>query len=311
MAIASRNLPRSNNFDVLRLGAAIAVLLSHAVPLSYGNNAAEIIFRLSRQQATLGGLAVAVFFVISGYLITESFLRSRSAVQYISARILRLWPALLVNLIILATIIGPIYTVLPTSEYFAQPEVWHFLSGNLALPGSVASPKLGIFQNNPLPHESNGSLWTLKYEVECYVLVLVLGLTGMLRPAVIVSLWVAGLLGGAFWLGGEYVSLGVLFLAGSAIYICQVPMRGWIALTCAVLMLASMLTGGIRLATPTVGAYLVIYAALGMAPLRLPWEGRGDLSYGIYLWAFPVQQMVTHALGSSSSWLYNVWGWPR
>jgi len=92
----------NNNFNVLRLIAAFAVLISHSFILSDGMKINEPIYRLSQQQVTLGRIAVAVFFIVSGYLITGSYLRSRNPIQFLWARALRLLPALAATLIILA-----------------------------------------------------------------------------------------------------------------------------------------------------------------------------------------------------------------
>ncbi len=98
---------RANNFDTLRAIAAVMVLASHAFALA-GDDRAEPIWRLSREQTTGGSLAVTIFFVISGYLITMSFERTRTTVAFVVNRALRLLPALAVVVLFLALIAGPI-----------------------------------------------------------------------------------------------------------------------------------------------------------------------------------------------------------
>src|SRR3954447_4385276 len=100
---------KDNNFDTLRLTAAAMVLVSHSFPLAYGSNdAGEPLWKLSHNQATLGTLSVWVFFIISGYLITQSFAKAPDPGRYLSARCLRIFPGLLVSLIFCATVLGPL-----------------------------------------------------------------------------------------------------------------------------------------------------------------------------------------------------------
>src|ERR1700712_2662362 len=99
---------RENNFDTLRILASIAVLVSHSFPLSYAADPLDPLERISHRQSSLGGLSVAVFFIISGYLITHSFQRSRSVKAFLIARSLRLFPALVAVSCILAFVIGPL-----------------------------------------------------------------------------------------------------------------------------------------------------------------------------------------------------------
>ena len=159
-----------------------------------------------------------------------------------------------------------------------------------------------MFANTPYPHAVDGSLWTLQYEVACYALILALGVAGVLNKYVTAALFLAALVLIRYWIGGYYVSLGADFLAGAILYHWQVPLRRNIALVCAVLWIVSFLTGGLRLASATTGAYVIIFLALSPA-VRLPNLARwGDLSYGIYIRAFPVQQLVADLLGRHVTW---------
>jgi peptidoglycan/LPS O-acetylase OafA/YrhL len=95
------------------------------------------------------------------------------------------------------------------------------------------------------------------------------------------------------------------FIAGSALYLWRPPLRGWLAAICALLWIAAFLTGGLRFASASVGAYLIIYLTTA-STIRLPNLTRwGDLSFGTYIWAFPVQQAVSAALGTWACWYLN------
>lgn len=295
----------NNNFNVLRLIAAFAVLISHSFILSDGMKINEPIYRLSQQQVTLGRIAVAVFFIVSGYLITGSYLRSRNPIQFLWARALRLLPALAATLIILAIIVAPLLTTLPINVYFSSPELSKFIVINLSLTGFVSGLP-GVFEDNPFPVAVDGSLWTLGYEAECYGMILVLGMTGLLNRWVMLALFGAVLLASGMSLGGIRIEFASYFIGGAVMHLWQPPLRRWIALSCSFFLCIAFLAGNFQLLCATAGAYLVCYAAFGLRPLRVFERIRSDLSYGVYIWAFPIQQMVTMALGAAAVWWANI-----
>ena len=286
-----------NNFDLLRLMASLAVLLSHACAFT---GLPEPLARQSRNQTALGGIAVATFFVISGYLITQSYDRGRSPARFLAARALRLLPALAVTLVILALVLGPLLTTHDLHAYFADPRVGRFVWVNLSLTDFVGGLP-GVFEHNRFPDLVDGSLWTLRYEAECYAIVLALGLAGLLRRWTAALLCAAALFACFRWVGGVRVQLESYFAAGAFLYLWRVPLDGRAAAACLALTLASLLTHGFRLAMATTGAYVVIYAAMKLRPLHV--RLKADLSYGIYVWAFPVQQIVSMDGGA---WWVNV-----
>jgi peptidoglycan/LPS O-acetylase OafA/YrhL len=295
----------NNNFDLLRTGAALSVLLSHAVPLSRGGEEGEWVLRLTHGQASLGQVAVIVFFIVSGYLITRAWERRRDPWRFVKARALRILPALAVCLVLLACVAGPLLSTLPASTYFASPTVPRFVVVTLSMLGF--EPGLpGVFANNPYPVVVDGSLWTLRREVVCYAMVLALGLTHWLTREVVATLLIATVALDAFGVGGSYVDLGSYFLGGAAMYLWRPPLRPLFAAGAAVVLAAGAVAAGFAAAAAIAGSYLTIYAAVGVRPLRAPRDNPTDLSYGIYIWAFPVQQTATLMLGAAASWWANV-----
>ena len=287
---------RTNNFDALRAIAALMVFVSHSFALSSGTILTDPISRISRQQTDAGSIAVSVFFIISGYLITMSFTRSRSILSFVMNRALRILPALAAVLLVLAFVAGPLLSVEPIGAYFGSSEPYRFFLVNLSLyDARFYLP--GVFLHNPWPRGVDGSLWTLNHEVACYALVLVLGILGLLNKYVTAALYLAGLVALKMWFGGDRAELGTFFLAGAVLYHWRPPLHRGLAWACLALWVAALLTGGFRPATATVGAYLVIYLALSPT-VRLPNLARwGDLSYGTYIWAFPVEQLAAQLLG--------------
>jgi peptidoglycan/LPS O-acetylase OafA/YrhL len=301
---------QANNFNTLRLLAALAVLWSHAFPLSTGRGTREPLMALSSGQTSLGTVAVAVFFVISGYLVTQSFVRSNSVWRFVKARVLRIMPGLLVALAMLGLLVGPLVTTMPLSEYFSSGTLYRFLTINGLLIGYYNTLP-GVFADNPYPNTVDLPLWTLPFEAECYAGVLVLGILGLQNRYATMALFLCGLV--YLVLDGPYteaasqeqnrlVFLGTKFLAGAAIYHWRPKLNGGVALGCAGISTLALLFGGFWLALPTVFAYLVIYMALG--PITLPDTARyGDLSYGIYIYGWPVKQLIM------MSSLVSTWYW--
>ena len=297
---------RDNNFNLIRMVAAFSVLVSHAWPLSLGAGATEPLSL--RFSYSLGGLAVIVFFGISGFLITRSFDR-QPAGRWASARVLRLAPGLFVALALTVVVLGPIVSAWPPGKYWTNGQTYTYVYRNLTL--YQMQPKLsGLFLDNPYPAAVNGSLWTLYYEVLCYIAVGALGVLGFVRR----RLWMAlafGVFAVAYLtvlhvLPADAVSnrlqwtfrFALPFAIGAAFWIW----RNYLRLTPAVMALLVVVTYFAR-ATPAFevltvftllyGVFLVGYRVSG--PIRT-YNRLGDYSYGVYIYAFPVEQTVAHFL---------------
>src|SRR6185312_3238602 len=106
-----------NNFDALRLVAALSVVFSHAFLIAEGSEASEPFVRLTGNQCVLGLVGVFVFFIISGYLVTGSFLRHPEPGRFALKRGLRIFPGLAVNLLVCALVLGALVTTLPLGDY--------------------------------------------------------------------------------------------------------------------------------------------------------------------------------------------------
>jgi peptidoglycan/LPS O-acetylase OafA/YrhL len=166
---------RQNNFNFLRILAAAAVLVSHAYPLTLGPGAKEPLENVLG--ISLGTLAVLTFFAISGYFISQSFYNSRSLVDFVVARALRIYPGLIAVLVLTVFALGPVFTKMGLA-YFSESGTWLYIPRNLLLwPLQYTLP--GVFGDTPYPGAINGSLWTLAYEVACYAMVALVGLLSL------------------------------------------------------------------------------------------------------------------------------------
>lgn len=302
LRLADRLEGRDNNFNLIRMIAASAVLVSHAYPIALGPQAIQPLKVLTG--ATLGSHAVVLFFVVSGLLIARSFERSPTFVHWLTARALRLFPGLLVVLLLTVLVMGPLVTTLPLAVYAADPQTWAYVPRNLSL-AFLQYPLPGVFADNPFGPAINGSLWSLVHEVGCYVGVAVAGVLGLLgRPRLFLAA-VGGLLaarlgvveaGMAETRPGLFVSLAFAFSLGMAAWVWRARLPLHWAWAAGVWALALLLH-----ATPVFGEGLTValaYSTLWLAyvpkgPL-LAYNRLGDYSYGVYVYAFPMQQLMAH-----------------
>lgn len=289
---------RDNHFNLIRMIAALAVLVSHAVALTTGDPSKEPLVQSTG--LSLGSYAVGVFFGISGLLIARSFDRRKSLWHFVISRILRLWPALFVVLLLTAVVLGPSLSSLDSSTYFTSRETWIYVPSNLAL--VFRSDHLpGLFADNPLPFTVNGSLWSLFYEVTCYCGIIVVGSIGLLRARklFLVTLLLATAAYIAVMLtepqGGGVVRLaGIPFAIGTAIYVWRDHVKlgpaGALILWLSALALAwtPFLVSGILVAL----VYTTFWLALKPKGVALHYNRLGDFSYGTYIYAFPTQQAL-------------------
>jgi peptidoglycan/LPS O-acetylase OafA/YrhL len=312
-----------NNFDILRLFWAVAVLFSHCFALPHGDNSHEPLARLTNGQTTFGSLAVDAFFVISGFLIAQSWLRSKGQADYLRKRVLRIYPGFLVAALFCVLIAGPLGAASKAAYLHGLPPARLLFSmATLNLP-SVPS----AFAHLPFHGELNGSLWTIRYEFWCYLLLAALGALGLLRQrGVIAGLFLLILLlhTAEEWFypgigqGNDLFKRGLLhgieiplvgnldrwprllafFLAGTVCYLYRerIPRSPRLAVL-SVLLLALCVRWGLNAMLPLCGSYLLLYAAGSATHVGKALTQRADLSYGIYLYAFPVQQLLIQFLG--------------
>ena len=306
--LSDRASGRDNNLNLIRAIAASAVLVSHAYPIALGEDAIQPLKTLTGH--SLGSLSVYVFFAISGFLITMSFERTSSPLSFMMARTLRLFPGLLVSLLLVAFVLGPLVTTLSLAGYFSALETYTFTLRNMALfPLQFTLP--GVFETQPYP-TVEGSIWTLFYEVVCYMGVFVVGLMGLLSKRIWMALGFAAYLGLWLWVEwmdipmsrpGRMQELSLPFVIGMAFYVWRdrLPLS---LIGVLVLVALTVLSHG------TVLYDLMLALALSYATF---WVGYvpggvirrfnelGDYSYGIYIYAFPLQGLAVWMIPDQSA----------
>lgn len=299
---------RDNNFNLIRMIAASGVLVSHAFPIALGIGTTQPFQNATG--LTLGWICVGIFFAISGFLIARSFDRKAHISGWFSARVARLFPGLIVVSVLIALLYGPVFTKLTLSDYFSQPQTWTYIPRNVTLV-SLQFGLPGVFDDLPYPTAINGSLWTLVYEVACYAGVFLAGVLGALasrgRFAVAFALYLAafaasGLPGVAELIPAKLEPLRLLsfpFAVGMTFYVW----REWMVLSWLLTALLALLAAALHGTALFEPAFLVAiaYATFVLAyrlggPIRR-YNAVGDYSYGMYVYAFPVQQAAIAVAG--------------
>jgi peptidoglycan/LPS O-acetylase OafA/YrhL len=270
-------------FDYLRLMAAILVIAHHARVL---NGAPPLMLGPGLDPGALG---VGIFFVISGALVTGSLERSAKITEFLAKRALRIFPGLLVALLLTAFVLGPLVTT--RSGYLGEPATWLYVLRNLTL-YAVTYQLPGVFLAAPVAAIVNGSLWTLRLEFTAYLGLAALGAARWAKPRTLTVLALSaacvaiGLPLGDPGPRSDLVRIaylaalnGFLFLAGAALGVGRLRPALWITLAA----LGFLATPAWFLALPL--------AVLRLGELKLP-KPPADLSYGLYIYSFPLQQWL-------------------
>ena len=296
----------ANNFTLLRLIAALAVLVYHCYPLAAGSETHDrlSLYLWKTIGMGLGDLAVGTFFAVSGFLVTASYANRDNLFAFVEARALRIFPGLLAAALFCVLVVGPLVTTLPLSEYFSNPRTWSFLKHNATLVFGIQFDLPGVFQTLPFPGAVNGSLWTLPIELWMYMWVAIIGALGVIKNrsafngVIFVSLLiymsspdnfpvtqVNGLvqnplffaIGGFFYVNRDFIPLNPAMLIAFILFMALVPGAGANqALVCLFI------------------SYLIFFIVFFPPLYAIPTDRLGDISYGVYIYAFPVQQLIAH-----------------
>jgi peptidoglycan/LPS O-acetylase OafA/YrhL len=291
MRLSELTTGRDNNLNLLRVAAASLVLLSHSWPLTQGTDANEPAMRLFGVE--MGRMAVWVFFAVSGFLVTASWERRSSLPAFAKARARRIFPGLVVMLLLTVFVLGPVFTTLSLTSYLSQKETWAYLVYNSTLLYKMRWSLPGVFGDVAL----NGSLWTLPYEVRCYIALGLLAFLGALRfNASYVIVGLALLVVGWFdlWDG----PLAIAFFAGSAAWRwrsrIELDGRAAVAVLAISLLLLYFRLPLSKACMAVALAYASLYFAYVPGGALRRFNRFGDYSYGIYIYAFPIQRTVAH-----------------
>ncbi|MCA9240027.1 MAG: acyltransferase [Planctomycetales bacterium] len=306
---------RPAGFDYLRILLAVAVVFWHSFGISYGIPWTE--------QAMAGAakpfvsFVLPAFFALSGFLVAGSLARS-TLTTFAGLRIIRIAPALGVEVVISALVIGPLLTTVSLGVYFSDPRFWAYFLNAI---GKIQYVLPGMFPNNPIPDIVNGQLWTVPWELKCYLALGALALVGAAR-----NRWAFLALGGlapvlltlayVLWLApdrkltelGQITgwSLVLSFLGGVLVHQFRALLPhslGMCALSLAAFVAALYLPFGEALLGLPI-AYVTVYLGV-LHPPRSVLLRTGDYSYGIFLYGYIVQQAVAQFGPWTHHWYVN------
>lgn len=297
-----------NNFSLLRLIAATMVVETHSHILLYDNSSTAYF----QQQFHFSFLGLPSFFFLSGLLVTQSLHQSTSWKTFLWKRFLRIYPGAWFSLLTTAFILGPAVSTLPLKSYFLSSKLYSFLISLSLVHTNLHLP--GVFEHSVIGTSSvNSSLWTISMELKLYLMLVLTGYAIRKFPAARQALLFLIIF--AIWFYGQeldsipaglrpWFTYGVQFLSGVLCYLYKdrIVVRPILLFVMPILFMVSL-----RLNIFFYTAYLLIPSTVilfgGFAVTFLQKiTPRADLSYGIYIFAFPVQQVIANYI-HPSNWL--------
>ena len=317
---------RDNHFNFLRLVLASLVILSHAPELLDGSRRRELLSRLDGGTLSFGELAVDGFFLLSGFLIVQSWERQPRLGPYLRKRALRIYPGFVVAALVSAFVVGPLAA--DARAYFAQFRPGAFLGGVLLLQRPAVPP---VFAGLAYP-EVNNALWTIAYEFGCYLFVAAMGTLGFVknrRGWLLVALAVLaysslpghvtlGLPGGGTWevalrgAQGSACRLLAFFSVGGCFYLFRGEVRyraGWAAVAAVVAAAGLGHARSVQGAVGIAGGYLLFWFAFRRVRSLEFFQRHADVSYGVYLYGWPAISLLVWWRPGISPWTLFAAAW--
>lgn len=294
---------RSNNLNLVKFIAALFVIISHAYPLCKGAEYNDILSDLSRNSIAFGSLAVAIFFMSSGFFVTKSLLKSKDSKKYLHNRFIRIFPPLWFTLIVCIVVCGLFFSTYSLGKYFLSIDFLKYCLNFILIPIHNLP---GVFMNNIYPGVVNGPLWTLPIEFVCYLVLLLAYKLNLVNKK---SYKYVALLVIVAFVGINLIPLSIkgyiqpcfLFFWGSFywIYRDKITMNNTYFLISLVAFVLLIVLGYGQVASFLFVPYLTLYIAFCLPQCNNRLASLGNLSYDIYLCGWPIQQMIISLFGGS------------
>jgi peptidoglycan/LPS O-acetylase OafA/YrhL len=313
---------RDNNFNLIRILAALAVLLQHATPTATG---AMVKLGRSSLGMSFASIAVDVFFVTSGFLVTGSLVRGRGVRSYLYSRAARIFPALFVVVLLAVFGIGLVFTTLPLANYLSDSKTLEYLIRGCTAFFGVSFQLPGVFAANPYKDSVNASLWTLPHELHMYAILAALWWlcsrtrAGQAHQAFRNWIVAAAVLGMILLISYNFTSsaprengfrmLFFMFFSGAAYYVLRDRVVLSYPVFCsalAILVLSSLNRSLFFIAYIATLPYLLLFIAYVPSYAIRQYNRVGDYSYGVYIYAFPVEQVLAALIPGISTFLMIV-----
>ncbi|NGZ09621.1 MAG: acyltransferase [Nitrospira sp. LK70] len=286
-------------FDQIRILAATVVLLHHCRGIEYADIRIDPLFHYSGGEIHFGFLALAVFFAISGFLVTPSLLRSENVIDFASHRIMRIFPALTVIVIASMALLGPVLTTFSPAVYFSDPYLYRYVKNLTTLTYDFLP---GVVNKDGQPIIINGPIWTLHFEVLCYATLALASMFGLLRRRSLFLILLLASYGIHLAMRFDptlaavlpdrlltFIKFFVYFGTGATLFIFadRIPFSMPFAIGAVALIVAALPFGLGAFVMPICLAYFIIFCGLSALPGQALVKKR-DLSYGVYLIHAPV-----------------------
>ena len=294
---------RSNNLNLVKFIAALFVIISHAYPLCKGAEYNDILSDLSRNSIAFGSLAVAIFFMSSGFFVTKSLLKSKDSKKYLHNRFIRIFPPLWFTLIVCILVCGLFFSTYSLDKYFLSIDFFKYCLNFILIPIHNLP---GVFMNNIYPGVINGPLWTLPIEFVCYLVLLLAYKLNFVNKK---SYKYVALLVIVAFVGINLIPLSIkgyiqpcfLFFWGSFywVYRDKITMKNTYFLFSLVAFVILIGLGYGQVASFLFVPYLTLYIAFCLPQCNNRIASLGNLSYDIYLCGWPIQQMIISLFGGS------------
>jgi peptidoglycan/LPS O-acetylase OafA/YrhL len=289
---------RENNFKLIRLILSISVILTHCFWVFDGGVKNDPL--LKHWHMALGDLAVILFFIISGFLISKSYLENEDVIYFIKSRILRIYPAVII-ITVLTAIMGFFLVEVSFSDYFFSKEIFNYLYKNCLLIFDVRNQiGFNIFQFNPLGGQINPPLWTLTWELKLYLtILLIFSFSKLFHNRTYFNILFL-IMTFVFFFFSDIIGRGgyfpIYFYTGVFFYMNRkdIPLNKFYFFSSILLLYFINNTVLERLFLPLVFSYLILFSAYFQAEILLKFNDFGDYSFGLYVFSFPIQQMLVH-----------------
>ena len=296
-------LQKSSNLGLIKFIAALLVIVSHAFPLSVsgGLDPLEIV---TRQRLTLGGFAVAIFFFASGLLVTKSLFKKPYFVPYFKQRIIRIFPPLIFVALITVFILGTLITKLSLTDYFTNSMTYKYLLNGICI---LQHDLPGVFEGNVYGSVVNGALWTMPVEFVLYIVCFIGYKIKLLSKKPFVVITCIAFAGWCYlsFTANPMVQASyracLMFCFGMMAYLIKDKIRldGRYAIIALVAIIISLFTPVFSLVFVVAFPYILMYLSWKAPQIPEKIGNLGNLSYGVYLCAFPIQQTVVYLNGGS------------
>ena len=304
-----------NNFNLLRVIGATFVIISHSYDVT-NSIESEPLLMITNGHLSFSAIGLYIFFFISGLLVTKSAIFSNNWRSFFAKRALRIYPALIAVVLLSTFVIGPLFSKLSTEAYFSSYKTWDYLITSSGFRIKYLLP--GLFESSH-QKSTNASLWTISLELKLYFLLGLFTILNVFRNKgfySILCLFLIAICLGTFFIDSSKMAptlqptsmkLITMFFIGSFFAVKQIRGKFLLLASLAGLTLFILKTSNVyRLPLPL--GELLLFSSLTyfigyQAPIL---KIRNDISYGLYLIAFPIQQVVFLLSGLQQNALINM-----